>query len=581
MQGAPPFVVDPSSDTALRQLWQVLSHTQEEDHLPALFDTVLRMVMSAIGAEGGMLVITLPSYPSTVRTFAVGKVSAPLSSTQLFHALRRLLPSRDSNTSQVYRRSLPTDVRSMIGASSALMAPVYHGNVLVGILVAVDVSGDMPQAEIERRLLLYRDILAHVFSDMQTTQDLRTLLAAARDLAETQDLETVLQRLLHHAIALTNTEAASILLQDTRTGKLIFKAAVGPRTAPLEEIQVPLHSIAGRSFREGRPIVVADVSGEQDHFQQVDRVTGFETRSLMAVPILWQGSTIGVLEVLNRRGGTFNDHDLTMLQALASQAAALIRHAQLAAERERALVELRRMDERKTQFMHLASHELRTPLTVIRGYVEMLSEIMNRAEAERRPVTAGEIRALLQEIEHGARRLEVIVDEITRAADSPRHPHEGSAEAIDLREVVHQVVESVRGWAEAKRLRMRVRVPNSPLVVWAHADGMREALLQVVNNAVKFTPERGRVEIALWNEGEMAYISVRDSGPGIPQEEQERIFESFYQVEDPLVRQHPGLGLGLTIARQMVEQHGGRIWVESTPGEGSTFTVALPLMGGK
>lgn len=540
-------------------------------------ETFLYSLVTSLCVEGALLIAKLPPGPSSPRVFHAGTVAVPYSAAELFHTLGNLIADRRDGEDGPIECSLPPQVQAALGTTTGLIMPIRCNTTLAGLLIVIPRPSEEWTPEEREMVGLYGHILAHVFSDVQITHDLRTLLAATRDLAETQDLETVLQRLLQHAIALTSTEAASILLQDTRTGKLTFKAAIGPRSAPLQEIEVPMHSIAGRALRERRPIVVADVSHSQEHFRQVDEVTGFRTRSLMAVPIHWQGETIGVLEVLNRREGMFDEHDLNMLEALASQTAALIRHAQLAAERERVLAELRRMDERKTQFMHVASHELRTPLTVVRGYVEMLADMLEMAVGSNTSVSAEEIEVVLQEIMNGTRRLEVIVNEIMRAAELPLRRREGVSLPVDLKQTVETALGQLQSWAEAKHLHLQVRLPETFPLVQGDPEGLHEAVLQVISNAVKFTPEGGRVEVALWKEKDTVYLSVSDTGPGIPVEEQEKIFQPFYQVEDPLTRQHPGLGLGLTIARQVVEEHGGRIWVESRPSQGSTFILVLPV----
>lgn len=445
-----------------------------------------------------------------------------------------------------------------------------------GFLFLVFNDVDAMSEEIMDILLLYAHILAHVFADVQVLDDLRTLLKAARDLVESEDLQVVLQRLLHHAMNITATEAASILLQDQRTGKLVFKAATGPHPERLLSITVPLNSIAGRALREQRAIIIRDVSKSSEHFRLVDETTGFHTRSLIAVPIRWRERSIGVLEVLNKRDGCFTDHDLEMLQALAGQAAAIIMQAQLSEERKRALQELRELDERKTQFMHLASHELRTPLTIIRGYAEMAEEIMSQTGTPDEQ-TWETLKMLVTEILGGAKRMSAVVDEITRAAGTSPHPSLHSMSPLDLRDVVTWVLKELESWAESKQLHLDVNLPDHSVIILGDKARLQDALLHVVGNAVKFTPEHGRVEVAMWIEEERVFLSISDTGPGIPPEEQERIFDPFYQVESPLTRQHPGMGLGLTIAKDVIEQHAGHIWVESALGQGSTFTIVLPL----
>ncbi len=389
-------------------------------------------------------------------------------------------------------------------------------------------------------------------------------------------METILHRLLVYAVKLTHTEAASILLQDPRTGKLTFRAAVGPRSELLRQVDVPLSSIAGQAFQKRRPIIVSDTRQFPLHFRAVDATTGFETRSLLAVPIDWQRVTVGVVEVVNKRLGEFTERDIEVLTALASQAAALIEHTRLAAQRQEALEQLRELDKRKTQFMHLTSHELRTPLTIIRGYAEMLSEELNRALSEGELSASSTWPLLVEEILGGVKRMSSIVEEIGRAVTTPRELPETELADVCLQDIVDFVRAEIEEWARTKSIRVDIDPPIDPIIVQGHWQHLKEALLQITNNAIKFTPDFGNVEIKLWADEEYAYVQVADSGPGIPAEEHERIFDSFYQVENALNRQHPGLGLGLTIARQAVEQHQGQIWVDSEVGKGSKFTIVLP-----
>ncbi len=565
--------------TEWSHLWPLLNTIHDPEHLPGTLESLLRALVAPLPVAGAVLLAALPPESTTYRAFRVGAIPPLASPGDLYRVLRPLAPAPNGHMIKPALCSLPAAAIDALHARSALLMPIEARESSPGLLVVPADRPDQLDNHVRERVAVYGYILAHVFSDVQTIYDLRTLLAAARDMAETQDLDLVLQRLLYHAIALTNTEAASILLQDARTGKLIFKAAIGPRTAPLREVRVPMNSIAGRTLRENRPLIVADVRRAAEHFRKADEVTGFHTRSLLAVPIHWRGQAIGVLEVLNRRDGSFAEHDLQILEALASQAAALIRHAQLATERERALEELRRLDERKTQFMRLASHELRTPLTVIWGYAEMLEGLLEMAERSGQALRPEEIRPLVEEVMNGVRRMGVVVDEITHAASLSQHTHMGDFMSVDLGQVVQDVLNTTQSWLQSKRLHLHLKLPRKPLVVHGDPDGLREAILQVVNNAIKFTPEHGSVEVAVWEDEGSAYVSVTDTGPGIPPEEHENIFQPFYQVENPLTRQHPGLGLGLSIAKRIVEEHGGRIWVESALGQGSTFVITLTVSG--
>ncbi len=548
------------------------SHSQS--HIPYMLRYMLNDLRARLQVEGVVLIVHLPSVTLSPSVFTAGDTRLSVPEEELRELVHTQLGELSDNERP---HPLPWEVQKALTtqASHVIVTPVGLPGIHRGLILLLVHPDYTLDADARQTLEMYTHILAHVFADVQVRHDMSTLLAATRDLAEGDDLDAVLHRLLYHATELTDTEAASILLQDMRTGKLIFRAAIGPNPAPLRNVQVPLNSIAGRTLRENRPLVIHNVREESEHFREVDETTGFQTQSLMAVPIHWRGQVIGVVEVLNKREGTFNDHDLEMLQALANHAAAIIQHARLAEERERALEELRRLDERKTQFIHLVSHELRTPLTIIRGYAEMLAEELGNLSCRDCSAALQNADYLLNEILAGAKRLSTIVEEITRAAHTP-HPSENNAiEPVVIQDAVLFALSEVASWAEVKTIRMDVHLPEAPITINANREMLQEAILQVVNNAVKFTPEGGRVQVSAWKEDGHVYIQVRDTGPGIPEEEQERIFEPFYQVESPLTRRHPGLGLGLTIVKQAVEEHGGQVWVESAPGKGSTFTLVF------
>ncbi len=462
-------------------------------------------------------------------------------------------------------------------ATDLLVVPVVSRQERRGTLVVLLGSDVTDTRLLGETLSLYGHILAHVFTQAQLTIDLHTLLEATRHLVESDDLNVVLERLLHYAVYITYTEAASILLHDVRAGKLTFAAAIGPNADPLQRIRVPLNSLAGKALRTHEPIIIQNVAETPDHWNQADAATGFHTRSLVAMPIFARGRPIGVIEVLNKRRGHFTAYDVQMLQALAYYAGAVIYQAQLMREREQALRELQVLDERKTQFIHLVSHELRTPLTIIRGYTEMLQEEIRRLEKARDDPPVWEtLHMLTHEIMEGVRRLSVVVEEITQATLTSKVLDPSEMQDVDLRELLQRVMDEVNHLSRTKGLRMVLDVPSQPVIVRGQPDLLYEAVVQVVGNAVKFTPEAGRVIVALWDDDTHAMIRVSDTGPGIPPEELERIFQPFYQVEHPLTRQHPGLGLGLTITKQAMERHGGDIWVESTPGAGSVFTLVVP-----
>ena len=400
------------------------------------------------------------------------------------------------------------------------------------------------------------------------TAHLQRMLEISRSLVSTLDIDSLLNIILEASTELTDTEAASIMLLDEKTGELIFAAATGSKREELAHIRVPLDSsIAGTILRERAPLVVSDVEKDPRHYRQAAQSAGFDTRSILGVPMLIKDRPIGVVEALNKKNGQyFSEDDIQVLTTFANQAAVAIENARLVAALRKAYQKLNDLDRRKSDFIAIASHELRTPLNLILGYAAMLREDASGTAAEQ-----------LEGVLKGAAQLRSLIDDMVNL----QHFDAGEAvlnpRAIGVAELVQSVVNEYSDAAQAKRQTIRVEVSDPALTVKADWDKVRLALNNVVNNAIKFTPEQGRVEITARLANNEVRLSVTDTGIGVPRKDIDRIFERFYQVEPHIARKHGGLGLGLAIARSMVEMHGGRIWCESVEGKGSRFTLALPL----
>jgi PAS domain S-box-containing protein len=234
----------------------------------------------------------------------------------------------------------------------------------------------------------------------------------------------------------------------------------------------------------------------------------------------------------------------------------------------RDITKFREADVLKDTFVSVVSHELKTPVAIIKGYAETLQ----RPKARRNPQLVGE---LLGEIVEEADRLSSLVDDLL---DASRLEAGGlsfqDVEAVDLEEIAERVVE--RYTLQTKRHSLHLDFPDDLPTIDGDPKRLEQVLDNLVSNALKYSPKGGEVTIRGWEDDAEVHLSVTDEGVGIPLDEQERIFERFYRVEAPDSRGVSGTGLGLYLARAIVRAHGGRIWVESTPGQGATFHVALP-----
>lgn len=406
-------------------------------------------------------------------------------------------------------------------------------------------------------------------SELETRlQRLQQILEVSLELTSTTALEPLLKKIVEKAAELTDSEGASLLLQDARSGELRFRAAARESIEELASIPVPIEgSIAGLVFTSGEPMIVADARTDPRHCREVGDRIGFETHSLLAVPLQFRDRRIGVLEAVNKQGGCgFSEEDVEMLMALAAQAAVAIENARLVGALQEAHKKLGELDRLKSDFIAIASHELRTPLSLILGYAVMLREQLGDAAG---PQLDAVLRASL--------RLKHLMETMLNLRYLETGELVLSCETFDLREVIEEACEDYRSMAEGKGLRLETRLPDQALTLRADPGKLRVVMDNLLSNAVKFTPSGGRVQVSAAQYRDRIEVSVADTGIGIPREALNRIFERFQQVEDPLTRRYGGMGLGLSIVKGLVELHGGRVWVESVLGRGSRFTVLLPL----
>jgi signal transduction histidine kinase len=400
-------------------------------------------------------------------------------------------------------------------------------------------------------------------------QRLERLLEVSRTLSSTLDLPSLLQRLVEVAGELTLSEGTSILLYDPAARELRFEAAPGRQGDGLRRMSVPLDSsIAGWVFTNGRPLIVPDAASDPRVYRQVDRTLHFHTSSLLAVPLLVKREPIGVIEAVNKRGGShYTEEDQAILEALAGHAAVAIENARLWKQLQDANHELTRLDRMKSDFIAIASHELRTPLGLILGHSTFLKELIPTQHQDQMEV-----------IIRSAMRLKSIIEDMSTIA----HKDEGQSRIRRARFSISQLVREVVGRFEESAGQKKIELgydvpPDDPLEVDADKEKIDIALANLLRNAITFTDAGGQIGVKAEGEAGFAKVFVVDTGIGIPASEVGRVFERFYQVESHLTRRHGGMGLGLSIAKAMVEMHNGQIWCESKEGVGSLFCIMLPV----
>lgn len=388
-------------------------------------------------------------------------------------------------------------------------------------------------------------------------------------LNSTWELDALLGHLMDAAAKITDSEAASVLLWEPQTRELRFAATTTAQAGPsLIGVSVPLEgSIAGAILQNNEIVQVDDTARDPRHYDRLDQENRFETRSLLGVPMTVKERVIGVLEVINKRQLPWTSEDREFAAVLAAQAAVAIENTQLVTALQTANKELSELDKLKNDFIAIASHELRTPLAIIMGYASFLQE-----EAE------GQMGELVAKVLESGLQLRAIIEALTNLRYLTQKASELHCHNVSLTEVLEDAVHDVLKSVEAKGHQLAVQFPEVEMTLYADSIRVGMALTNILNNAVRFTPDGGQINLRAEKHDDEVWIMVADNGIGLAENQLERIFEQFYQVEDHMTRQHGGLGIGLSIARATIGAHGGRVWAAS-PGlnQGATFTVALPL----
>lgn len=385
-------------------------------------------------------------------------------------------------------------------------------------------------------------------------------------LNSTLDLDRLLEFIIRSAADLLESEAATILLVNEHSQALYVAATTDPDSEGA--IPVPKEgSIAGTIYREDRPLILNELQDNGATFTDLSDTHSFDVYSLIGVPLRIRERVAGVLQAVNKRQGIFDESDLQILTNIASLAGVAIHNARQVEALNRAYDELGKLDQLKSDFIAIASHELRTPLGLILGNAALLKDF-----------SGGDLAVYADAVLGSAKRMRILIEEMTNM----NMLEAGSAELIpamkELTGIVEDAKKEVQALAEAKGQTLTLKLPEDSLLAMVDGPKLTIAITNLLNNAIRFTPEGGQVQLQLEHHGHEAWIMVRDDGIGLEEDHRETVFDLFYQVEDHLTRRHDGLGLGLAIVKAIAESHGGRVWVESDGiDQGAAFTIALPL----
>lgn len=407
----------------------------------------------------------------------------------------------------------------------------------------------------------------------EKVDELQALNAVGEAVSSSLDLDEVLATIVAHAVELSGSDGGSVL--EFIPEREEFRLRTTVNTEPtvqraLADLGLGLHdTLVGRAARERRPLQVTDLAQAADDVH-LRTLLAHGWMSLVVVPMIRQDRIVGALVVRRRTPGEVDREMLALLETFATQSSAALANAQLYRRLEQQSAELATVSQHKSDFLASMSHELRTPLNAIIGFSDVLLERMFGDLNERQD-------EYLRDIHASGRHLLALLNDILDLSKVEagqmvldRHP-------LDVEALLAAAVALIRERAQRHGLDVRVSVGEPGLLVEADELRLRQVLLNLLTNAVKFTPDGGRIDVHAERRGDAVVFTVTDTGIGVAEADRTRIFESFQQGGRSMSGQE-GTGLGLTLSRSIVELHGGHMWLESEVEQGSTFGFSLPIM---
>lgn len=403
--------------------------------------------------------------------------------------------------------------------------------------------------------------------------ELQLLLNLSMRLHALQNLEELLDWVVVAATEVMDAEDASIMLLDPATRRLQFAAINSPHKGALQAVSLALgEGIAGWVAQNGEILVVDDTYADPRFSRKGDAASGHRTASMMCIPLRTKSGTLGTLQVVNRRTGSFSHSEVCICQPFANIAALAIENALLMRARERSLAHIQELQRSRKEFISILSHEFRTPLTVIKGGLYVLQH--------RRAVPEDALDTAVRSMSANAARLQRMVNDIFIINDLESLGRPMARRPVDLVQMLGVFECFYCDEDEGPRLEMHMPEDADADVYMTSIDRekMVHAVSHLLDNAHKFSPSGGTVTLVLERQAEPQgfVIRVTDQGIGIDPHLVESMFDLFVQGDSSMTREYEGAGIGLFLCRRIVEAHGGTLTCVSMPAQGSEFRIFLP-----
>lgn len=425
--------------------------------------------------------------------------------------------------------------------------------------------------QIEGLAGIMRDLTTRNLTESELEKRISQMVTLQRidaELTHQLDIDYVLSMALDAAVRLSAADAGGIEL--IREGSLYTGTIIGNYPPQfLYSYPRPPRGILARVLEERRPELILDVKQDPDYEANIAT-----TRAMMVIPLVSQDRLIGVLFLETRRPERFTTEVFEFIQLITTRIAAAVDNAQLYDTTRQQLAELQELytqisslEQLKTHMISLAAHDLGNPLTSISGFTDLLLD-GSLTDTQREQANI---------IKEAAGRMKKIIRDILSLQRIEEMAQGSLTEDIDLTEALHQIYDSQKHIAVQNHQQLTLDAPEYPVYIKGDSAQMREAIVNLVSNALKYTPENGSIHMRLWEEDDIFVFEVVDNGYGVPEELQPRLFQPFYRAKTRETIRIDGTGLGLHLVKNIIERHHGRMRFKSEYGKGSTFGFEIPV----